>query len=211
MNIRKEREKEFFVEHMDKFKNAKVADPFFTIKTAFFKKGKYGRQVQFFEWELEKGEDIFVEFYDNVYGDNNQVKDVIPMNDDRALFKFSHNPYYAEEYELKESTNSQGNSYSSYVIPVSELTAVLNDGSEITYALYEKRKKEKAEELPKLQKSLSIFPDFDEEKEKVIKDPDYVPWETDDLKKAKEKSSPDLLKALDRIASTLEKIEKKIK
>ena len=209
MNIRKEREKEFFVEHMEKFKSAKVADPFFTIKTAFFKKGKYGRQVQFFEWELEKGEDIYVEFYDNVYGDNNQIKDVVPMNDDRALFKFAYNKYYAEEYELKESTSSQGNSYSSYVIPVSELTAVLTDGSEITYALYEKRKKEKDEELPKLQKSLSIFPDFDD-KEK--EDAEFVPWETDDVKKAEEmKNFPEWLNTLDRIASALEKIEKKIK
>jgi len=206
MNIRKEKEKEFFVEHMEKFKSAKVADPFFTIKTAFFKKGKYGRQVQFFEWELEKGEDIYVEFYDNVYGDNNQIKDVVPMNDDRALFKFTYNKYYAEEYELKESTSSQGNSYSSYVIPVSELTAVLIDGSEITYALYEKRKKEKDEELPKLQKSLSIFPDFDDKKEED--DPNYVPWKEDE--KVELTSQEPLLMVLERIAEALEGIKHEI-
>ena len=67
MNIRKEKEKEFLTEHLGTLKKAKVADPFFTIKTAFFKKGKYGRQVQFFEWELDKAEDIYIEFYDNVY------------------------------------------------------------------------------------------------------------------------------------------------
>ena len=37
---RKEKEKEFFAHHMDKFRKAQIADPFFTIKTAFFKKGK---------------------------------------------------------------------------------------------------------------------------------------------------------------------------
>jgi hypothetical protein len=46
------------------------------------------------------------------------------------------------------------------------MCAVLKDGTEITHALYEKRKadaetKTKEEELPKLQSSL--FPDFEEE------------------------------------------------
>ena len=36
-----------------------LVDPFFTIKTAFFKKGKFGKQCQFFEWELKKAEDNF--------------------------------------------------------------------------------------------------------------------------------------------------------
>jgi transcriptional regulator len=55
-----------------------------------------------------------------------------------------------------------------YTVPVSEMIAVLKDGTEITYALYEKRKaeagtkvKEAEVELPRLQKSL--FPDFEED------------------------------------------------
>ena len=70
MNIRKEREKEFFVEHMETFKKLGLSDPFFIIKTAFFQKGKFGRQVQLFESEISKGEDIYIEFYDNVTDDN---------------------------------------------------------------------------------------------------------------------------------------------
>jgi hypothetical protein len=43
---------------------------------------------------------------------------------------------------------------------------ILPDGSEISYSLYEKRKEEakkKEESLPKLQSSLVVFPDFEEE------------------------------------------------
>jgi hypothetical protein len=168
MSIRKEREKEFFVKHMDTFRNLKIADPFFTIKTAFFQKGKYGRHVQFFEWELKKEEDIFIEFCDNVKDDQGRDLDIVPMNTDRQLFKYKNNPFFNEEYELKESISSKGESYTSYTVPVSELLAILKDGTEITYALYEKRKadaetkiKEEEFELPRLQKTL--FPDFEEQ------------------------------------------------
>ena len=206
MNIRKEKEKEFYIEQMKTFEKIKVADPFFTIKTAFFKKGKYGRQVQFFEWELQKEQDIYIEFYDNVY-ENGDLKDIIPMNENRALFKHKHNPYFTEEYEIKESTNSQGAAYSSYVISVSELTAILDDGTEVTYNEYEKMKDSKdKEKLPQLQKSLSIFPDFDE-KEKKEDAPGYVPWKEDEKEV---KNFPEWFQALDRIASALEKIENKL-
>ena len=205
-NIRKEKEKEFFVEHMETFKNAKIADPFFTIKTAFFKKGKYGRQVQFFEWELQKGEDIYVEFYDNVYGNGGGIEDIVPMNKDRTLFKYTYNPYFAEEYELKESTNSQGNTYSSYVIPASEMCAILKNGTEITYGLYEKRKKEteaSTDDLPKLQNSLTHFPDFEDKKTEKKIEPikDEVPWYENDIEKYLDKIG----KQLERIATSLEK------
>jgi hypothetical protein len=170
MSTRKEREKEFFVQHMDTFKALKLNDPFFIIKTAFFQKGKYGRQVQFFESEIGKGEDIYVEFYDNVTDDKGTVTDVTPFTSDRQLFKYKYNPFYMEEYETKEGANFKGEPYILYTVPVSEMIAVLKDGTEITYALYEKRKadaetkaKEEELELPRLQKSLSIFPDFEEQ------------------------------------------------
>ena len=149
MSIRKEKEKDFFVQHMETFRTLKLADPFFTIKTAFFQKGKYGRQVQFFEWELKKEEDIFIEFYDNVKDEQGRDLDVIPMNADRQLFKYKSNPFFTEEYELKESISSKGETYTSYTVPVSELLAILKDGSEITYALYEKRKALEDQELPR--------------------------------------------------------------
>jgi hypothetical protein len=165
MNIRKEKEKEFFVKHMDTFKKLGLADPFFIIKTAFFQKGKYGRQVQLFESEISKGEDIYMEFYDNINDDKGNLVDVVPFSEDRQLFKYKANPFYAEEYDIKEGSNFKGEPYTLYTVPLSELVAVLDDGAEITYALYEKRKEDakKEESLPKLQKSLSLFPDFEEE------------------------------------------------
>jgi hypothetical protein len=50
-----------------------------------------------------------------------------------------------------------------YVIPANEFIAVMPDGSEISYSLYEKRKEEGKIEIPTQQKSLSVFPDFEEE------------------------------------------------
>ena len=165
MNIRKEKEKEFFVQHMETFKKLGLSDPFFVIKTAFFQKGKFGRHIQLFESEISKGEDIYIEFYDNVNDANGNLVDVTPFNEDRQLFKYKANPFYAEEYDTKEGTNFKGEPYSIFTVPTSELVAVLKDGTEITYALYEKRKEEpkKEDSLPKLQNSLALFPDFEEQ------------------------------------------------
>ncbi len=156
---RKEREKEFFVHHMDKFRKAQVSDPFFTIKTAFFQKGKFGKQVQLFEGELKRGEDIYIEFIEVNRDASGKEIGVEPAFEDRPLFKYKHNPYFAEEYDVKEGTNSSGENYFAYTIPLSELMVVMPDGSEITQNLYEKRKAE----APKEQVSLSVFPDFENE------------------------------------------------
>ena len=193
---RKEKEKEFFAYHMDKFRKAQVADPYFVLKTAFFQKGKYGRQVQLFDGELKRGEDIFIEFIDVIRDDFGKEQGVEPAFEDRPLFKYKTNPYFAEEYDVKEGTNSSGNNYFAYTIPVSELMVIMPDGSEITYNLYEKRKAE----APKDQVSLSVFPDFENE---------FIPK----LKEVKEElsieeSTQDILL---RIAADLEKLAQKFK
>lgn len=162
-NLRKEKEREFYMQHMDAFKAIGIADPFFTIKTAFFKKGKFGRQCQFFEWELKKGEDIYMEFYDNAYDGNGKTIDIIPMNEDRSLFKLKYNPYFQEEYDVIEGVDSEGKPDRKYLIPVNEMMVVLSSGQEISHALYEKRKEDAKNDLPELQKSLSLFPDFEKE------------------------------------------------
>jgi hypothetical protein len=188
MNLRKEKEREFYVEHMPTFKLLKLSDPFFVIKTAFFQKGKYGRQVQFFESELSKGEDIFIEFYENVKNSDGTDIDVIPMHEDRPLFKYKYNKYFSEEYEQKENVNHKGETYHTYTVPVSELIAVLKDGNEITYSLYEKRKndaqlKKASSDLPRLQKSLSVFPDFEDEylKPELSIEADFAPQKFEDI------------------------------
>jgi hypothetical protein len=169
MTVRKEREKDFYAQHMKTFKKIGQGDPFFLVKTAFFQKGKYGRQVQFFESELAKGEDIYIEFYDNVTDANGTIKDIKPFYENRQLFKYRYNPFFNEEYDLKEGTNYKGDPYKLFTVPVTELLAVLPDGTEITYALFEKRMADQEKkgadldiDLPKLQNSLveDEFPDF---------------------------------------------------
>ena len=160
---RKEKENEFYAFHMEMFKQLKLADPAFVIKTAFFQKGKFGKQVQLFEGELNKGVDIFIEMIDIVRDNDNKEMDMVPANADRQLFKYTYNPYFAEEYETKEGLGKSGTGYTAYIIPASELVAILKDGSQITYNLWEKRKLDAelaADLAPKEQSSPTLFPDF---------------------------------------------------
>ena len=193
---RKEKEKEFFAYHMDKFRKAQIADPFFVLKTAFFQKGKYGRQVQLFEGELKRGEDIFIEFIDVNRDTTGKEIGIESAFEDRPLFKYKHNPYFAEEYDVKEGTNSMGENYFAYTVPLSELMVIMPDGDEITYNLYEKRKAE----APKEQVSLSVFPDFENE---------FIPK----LKETKEELSLDESTSdiLLRIAADFQKLAQKLK
>ena len=158
---RKQKEREFFAHHAETFKKLKIPSPIFILKTAFYEKGRFGRNIQLYESELKKGEDIYMEFIDVVRDPNGQEKDFVPMLSDRPLFKFKANPFYSEEYEIRERGD-----YSVYIVSASELMAVLPDGTEISYSLYEKRREEvkkASESLPRLQKSLSVFPDFEDE------------------------------------------------
>ena len=193
---RKEKEKEFFAYHMDKFRKAQITDPFFVLKTAFFQKGKYGRQVQLFEGELKRGEDIFIEFIDVNRDTTGKEIGIESAFEDRPLFKYKHNPYFAEEYDVKEGTNSMGENYFAYTIPLSELMVIMPGGDEITFNLYEKRKAE----APKEQVSLSVFPDFENE---------FIPK----LKEAKEELSLDESASdiLIRIAADFQKLSQKLK
>lgn len=168
MSLRQEKQQEFFTQHLETFRRLGIMDPFFVIKTAFFQKGKYGRQVQFFEWELKKGEDIYIEFYDNVTDNKGVIVDFKPFHEDRLLCKYRVNPHYAEEYEQKENINQKtGEPYTTYTIPLSELIAVTPDGREMAYPMYEKTKEVVVEEadlsIPRLQQTLSVFPNFEEE------------------------------------------------
>lgn len=163
MNLRQDKQQEFFIHHMDTFRKLGIPDPFFVIKTAFFQKGKYGRNVQFFDSELKKGEDIYIELYDNVTDNTGKIQDIVPFHSDRVLCKYKFNPHYAEEYEQKENTNSKGELYYTYIIPLAELIAVNSDGREMSYPMYEKSKSTDTDEviMPRLQNSL--FPNFEEE------------------------------------------------
>jgi hypothetical protein len=197
-NLRKEKEREFYMQHMDAFKAIGIADPFFTIKTAFFKKGKFGRQCQFFEWELKKGEDIYIEFYDNAYDGNGRTIDILPMNEDRPLFKLKYNPYFHEEYDVIEGIDSEGKPDRKYLVPVNEMVVVLSSGQEISHALYEKRKEDAKNDLPELQTSLSVFPDFEKE----------FPAKVEEVFHSNEETASDILL---RIAADFQKLSQKLK
>lgn len=167
---RKEKEREFYNYHLEKFNNLKITEPLFVVKTAFFQKGKYGKHFQLFESELKRGEDIYIEFIEIVRDNSGNDVNITPANENRDLFKFKYNPYFFEEYETKEGNNTKGESYTAFVIPLSELLYVLDNGDEINYSLYEKRKEEKKnneDKEPKSQSSLSIFPDFEEKELKI--------------------------------------------
>jgi hypothetical protein len=69
--MRKEKEKEFFAEHLETFRAHGIADPTFVINTAYFVKGKAERQFQLFASEITKELDIYIEFYDNVKDEAN--------------------------------------------------------------------------------------------------------------------------------------------
>jgi hypothetical protein len=158
MYNRKEKEKEL-MEHHSKFLEKLTGGYQFTAKTAFYSKGKFGRQIQFFENELNKGTDIYVELVDIERDARGHETNMIPMFWERPLFKYRYNPYFKEEYEVKTSTNSRGDEYSVYVIPTSELVCVNKGSEEIPYNSYETQRTEE----PKEQKKLSVFPDFEEE------------------------------------------------
>jgi len=197
-NLRKEKEREFYIDHMETFKTMGLVEPFFTIKTAYFKKGKYGKQCQFFEWELKKQEDIYIEFYENVYDSSGKNTDIVPGINERQLFKLKHNPFFHEEYDVTETIDLDGKVDRKYLVNVNEMLAVLTTGQEISYSLYEKRKEDQELSIPQLQTSLTMFPDFEEE---------YSPKAEEDLVIDEDESVSDILM---RISIEFEKLAKKL-
>jgi len=165
MYNRREKEKEL-MEHHSGYLDKLSSSYQFTAKTAFYSKGKFGRQIQLFENELNKGSDIYVELVDIVRDAKGIETDMVPMYWERPLFKYRYNPYFKEEYEVKVSTNSRGEEYSAYVIPVSELVCVNKGSEETPYNDYEKNRTTE----PVEQKRLSVFPDFEEEFVPKMKD-----------------------------------------
>jgi hypothetical protein len=191
MYNRKDKEREL-MEHHSKFLEKLTGGYQFTAKTAFYSKGKFGRQIQFFENELNKGTDIYVELVDIERDARGAETNMVPMFWERPLFKYRYNPYFKEEYEVKTSTNSRGEEYSAYVIPTSELVCVNKGSEEIPYNSYETQRTEE----PKEQKKISVFPDFEEE---------FVP------KLKTQETDEDVSSILLQIAEGFQKLAQKLK
>ena len=205
MSTRQENQKVLMATHLPTFKRLKIADPYFIAKSAWAPPGE-ALKMQFFPNELKVGKDIYTEL-----SDFNAVSE----DPTHTLYKLKHNPYYAEEYPLEQKTSKSGNDYEVYVVPMEELVAIdKNTGKEIPYATYQDYLKNPPKE--EVETKPADFPNFAEEylgvglKKKEEDNPDYVPWTSQRAEK-EVKNFPDWLNTLDRIATALEKIEKKIK
>lgn len=204
MSTRQENQKILMATHLPTFKRLKIADPYFIAKSAWAPPGE-ALKMQFFPNELKQGRDIYTEL-----SDFNAVSE----DPTHTLYKLKHNPFYAEEYPLEQKTSKSGNDYEVYVVPIEELLAIdKKTGKEIPYNAYQDYLKNPPKE-EEVETKPADFPNFTEEylgvglKKKEEDDPKYVPWKDEE---EEVKNFPEWLNTLDRIASALEKIEKKIK
>jgi hypothetical protein len=88
-----------------------VTAPHFCPKMAYIDKGE--RVISFFPSEVEKGEDIYVEFVSRDYDSEDET---------RTLYKWKFNPHYATEYRITEPHTATHTIR--YIIPVAELFVV---------------------------------------------------------------------------------------
>jgi len=94
----------------------------FIPKMAYRPTGKTDLHIGFFESEINKGEDVFVEF---------TSKELEPEDPERNLYRWRFNPHYAEEYELLKTADGKSQRY---MVPVSELIAIPKADKNFTIA-----------------------------------------------------------------------------
>lgn len=97
--------------HRTTFRNIGVDDPYFLPKLAYQPPGINEKVIAFFQSEVGKGQDIYIEFADSDY---------VPQDPERRLYKWRYNPNYKEEYETTESSTG----IIRYFIPVAELILI---------------------------------------------------------------------------------------
>lgn len=86
-------------------------------KMAFPPIGLFERHVGFFESEISKGEDIYLEF-----GSKELTPELIPGYQLRDLLKWRFNPNFREEYPTSEPDPVSG--HRRFFVPIAELTVV---------------------------------------------------------------------------------------
>lgn len=99
--------------HQVTLNNLRVPDAIFIPKMAYRPYGKVELHIGFFESEVSKGEDIYVEF---------TSKELVPEDPERKLYKWRFNPHYSDEYEKTEPSPQNG--HFRYLVPVEELVVV---------------------------------------------------------------------------------------
>lgn len=90
-----------------------VPDAVFIPKMAYTPSGKREKHIAFFNSEVGKGTDIYVEFCS---------KDHDPEYEDRGLYQWKYNSHFEEEYEKTEPNPQTG--HCRYLVPIAELKKV---------------------------------------------------------------------------------------
>lgn len=90
-----------------------VSDAIFIPKMAYRPYGKTDIHISFFASEINKGEDVYVEF---------TSKDLIPEDTERRLYRWNFNPHFQEEYDKTEPNPQTG--HVRYLVPVDELVLI---------------------------------------------------------------------------------------
>lgn len=90
-----------------------VSDALFIPKMAYRPYGKTEQHIAFFASEINKGEDVYVEF---------TSKELVPEDPERRLYKWRFNPHFEEEYDKTEPHPVTG--HIRYLVPTEELTYV---------------------------------------------------------------------------------------
>lgn len=110
---KKERLRKLREFHQPTFDNNGVSDALFIPKMAYRPHGKTDLHIAFFASEVNKGEDVYVEF---------TSKDLIPEDTERRLYRWNFNPHFQEEYETTDPHPQTG--HVRYLIPVDELVLI---------------------------------------------------------------------------------------
>lgn len=109
---RKNKIKLLFEYHKSTFDKLKIDNPYFVPKVAYMDHKLKEKVVSFFPSEMKKGTDIYVEF---------TTRDLQVEDPERILYKWTYNPWYADEYQMSEPHNATADRR--YLVPVSELIA----------------------------------------------------------------------------------------
>jgi hypothetical protein len=107
--------------HQPIFNELKIPDALFYPKMAYRPYGKTEVHISFFLSEINRGEDLYVEF---------TSKELVPEDPKRALYKWKFNPHFEEEYEKTEPNATTG--HCRYLVPVEELILVTKEPVKFT-------------------------------------------------------------------------------
>lgn len=90
-----------------------VPEAIFIPKMAYRPYGKSDIHIGFFASEINKGEDVYVEF---------TSKEYVPEDPERRLYKWRFNPHFEEEYDRTDPNAQTG--HFRYLVPVDELILI---------------------------------------------------------------------------------------